>query len=338
MGAVAHVLLVIPAIPSVIASGHAIGPFIIALLILAFAAGFIKPSLGPLLCDQSPIDRQVIKTLKTGEKVIVDPALTISKYLLIFYWCINIGAFFAIATSEAERNVGFWLAYLLPGIIYMIMPPVLWYGWRRLVRYDPQGSVVLEAMRVIKTCLSRGGWKIAFKGGDNFWNRAKPSFIEAQDYESSGEKDKRKKGSISWDDEFVDEVRRSISACKIFLFIPIFAVADGGFGSVQTSQAASLTANGVPNDLISNFNSLTIVVFAPLLNFVIYPTLRRWGWVPSAMARMSTGFMLAAFAMVVGAILQWQVLVLLRGFWWLISKQQESLSYKSVWIPSINMP
>jgi len=105
----------------------------------------------------------------------------------------------------------------------------------------------------------------------------------------------------------VDEVRRSISACKIFLFIPIFAIADGGFGSVQTSQAASLTANGVPNDLISNFNSLTIVIFAPLLNFVIYPTLRRWGWVPSAMARMSTGFMLAAFAMVVGAILQWRV-------------------------------
>jgi len=105
----------------------------------------------------------------------------------------------------------------------------------------------------------------------------------------------------------VDEVRRSISACKIFLFIPIFAVADGGFGSVQTSQAASMTANGVPNDLIGNFNALTIVFFAPLLNFVIYPTLRKWGIVPSAMARMSFGFMLNAFAMVIGALLQWRV-------------------------------
>ena len=104
---------------------------------------------------------------------------------------------------------------------------------------------------------------------------------------------------------FVDEVRVSISACKIFLFIPIFAIADGGFGSVQTSQAASMIANGVPNDLISNFNPLTIITVAPILNFGSYPLLRKWNLVPSAMARMSFGFVLVSAAMVVGALIQW---------------------------------
>jgi len=180
------------------------------------------------------------------------------------------------------------------------MPPVLWYGWRRLIKFGPQGSVVVETFRVIKACLANGGWRSAWKGGDNFWNRAKPSVIE-----SEGMFQEKKKGWLTWDDEFVDEVRRSISACKIFLLIPIFAIADGGFGSVQTSQAASMRANGVPNDLISNFNPLTIVVVAPILNYGIYPTLRKWGMVPSAMARMAFGFLLASLAMVIGAILQW---------------------------------
>jgi len=154
----------------------------------------------------------------------------------------------------------------------------------------------------LKACFANGGWKRALKGGEDFWSQAKPTVIE-----SSGTFQEKKKGWITWDDEFVDEVRRSISACKIFLLIPIYAIADGGFGSVQTSQAASLTANGVPNDLISNFNPLTIVFFAPILNYGIYPLLRKYGLTPSAMARMSFGFVLASLAMVIGAILQWRV-------------------------------
>jgi POT family proton-dependent oligopeptide transporter len=117
VGAVAHVLLVIPAIPSVISTGHAYAPFIIAVIILAFASGFIKPSLAPLLCDQSPVKRPTIQVLKSGERVVVDPQATVGRYMLIFYWCINIGSFFAVATSYSERLVGFWLAYLTPGIM-----------------------------------------------------------------------------------------------------------------------------------------------------------------------------------------------------------------------------
>jgi hypothetical protein len=119
VGFVAHVILIIPAIPQVIASGNALAPFVIAIIVLAFASGFIKSSLGPLLCDQSPVKRPIVRTEKNGERVIVDPEVTVGQYMLIFYWCINIGAFFQLATTYAEHDIGFWLAYLLPGIIYM---------------------------------------------------------------------------------------------------------------------------------------------------------------------------------------------------------------------------
>ena len=163
-------------------------------------------------------------------------------------WAINIGAFFQLATTYAEKDVGFWLAYLLPGLIYMLMPLVLWICASRLKKLPPQGSVVLEAYRVFKVALSGGGWKHAWKGGESWWARAKPTVIAAEGRTFKNE------GYITWDDQFVDEIKQALEACKIFLFIPIFNIADSGFGSAQNSQAAQMVSNGVPNDLIGNFN------------------------------------------------------------------------------------
>lgn len=114
--------LTIAAIPSVIGAGHAIAPFIISVLVLALATGLIKPCIAPIIADQSPVKIQSIMTLKTGEKVIVDPGTTIQSMLMIYYWAVNVGAFMQVATSYAEKRIGFWLAYLVPGIVYIIMP------------------------------------------------------------------------------------------------------------------------------------------------------------------------------------------------------------------------
>lgn len=209
VGAVAHVILVIPAIPSVISNTKAsMGTFIVALIILAFAAGFIKPALGPLVCDQSPVKSPTIQVNKKGERVIIDPEETVKSYLLVFYACINIGALFAIATQYSARLVGFWLAYLIPGIIYVLMPIVLVYCSPRLIKIPPQGSVLPDVWRVFKTCCSNGGWKRLGRGGDDWWNQAKPSVIAAR---IGGRQDL----AVRWDDKFVDEIRQTLSACVV---------------------------------------------------------------------------------------------------------------------------
>ncbi|WVQ62925.1 uncharacterized protein L199_001074 [Kwoniella botswanensis] len=300
VGAIAHIILVVPAIPSVITHPNgALGSFIVSIIILAFAAGFIKPSLGPLLCDQIPNRHPVIKTLKSGERVIIDPGVTVERWLLIFYACINIGGFFAVATSYAERLVGFWLAYLLPGIVYMLMPIVLVLAGRKLYKAPPQGSVVVEAWRVVKLMMSSGGWKKMFSGKDEFWNRAKPSHI-AQSEGKVGSK-------VTWDDRFVDEVRQSLNACAVFLIIPIYVLADGGLGNQMNDMSVAMTLNGVPNDLISNWNPLAIIVFSPILTFLIYPWLARIGFPLKPMTRMFIGFMLGALTCVLSAIIQWRI-------------------------------
>ncbi|CDZ97807.1 H /oligopeptide symporter [Phaffia rhodozyma] len=300
IGVVSHFLLIIPAAPSVIASGNAMAPFIISILILAFASGFIKPCLGPLLCDQSPVTKQVVITQKDGSLAILDPQTTIQRYLLIFYWAINIGSFFSLATSYSAYYVGFWLAFLIPGILYLMVPVVLVIVYKRLYHAPPQGSVLVEASRVVKVLWSRGFLARLRGNSDTFWNFAKPSEIEQRE----GTIDRSR---VLWDDKFVDELRQTVAACKVFLLIPIFNLADGGFGNSENDMSASMVNNGVPNDLISNFNALTIVIFTPILNWGIYPYLAKRNIVLQPMTRMSIGFMLGSINMIIGAILQWRV-------------------------------
>ena len=39
---------------------------------------------------------------------------------MIFYLCINIGALSSIATTNLEKFVGFWSAYLLPLLVFLV--------------------------------------------------------------------------------------------------------------------------------------------------------------------------------------------------------------------------
>jgi proton-dependent oligopeptide transporter, POT family len=110
IGIISHILLVIAAIPSVITAGHAVVPFTIGMITLAFASGFIKPTIAPMIADQCTVKRPYVTTLKTGERVIVDPNTTVERMLLLYYWASNLGDFFSIATTYAEKLIGFWLA------------------------------------------------------------------------------------------------------------------------------------------------------------------------------------------------------------------------------------
>ncbi|KAG6815898.1 hypothetical protein H0H87_010377 [Tephrocybe sp. NHM501043] len=182
------------------------------------------------------------------------------------------------------------------------MPLVLAVVRNKLVKLPPQGSVVADSLKVGQVLISQAGIKKAWKGGDEFWNSAKPSQIEA----AGGYKGKGN-GWIKWDDDFVDEIRRTFKACKLFIFLPIFYMADGGLSTIQTSQAGSMTTNGAPNDLLANFNPLTIIIMAPVLNYGVYPYLRKIGINFSPIRRIVVGYLFGAATMLVGAVLQWRV-------------------------------
>lgn len=80
------------------------------------------------------------------------------------------------------------------------------------------------------------------------------------------------------------------------MFFPIQNLNDNGLGNAANALSTMLTTKGVPNDVISNFNSLSIICMAPVLNFGLYPLLRKYKIHFGPIARMTFGFMMAAAA------------------------------------------
>lgn len=68
-----------------------------------------------------------------------------------------------------------------------------------------------------------------------------------------------------------------------------------------------MVTNGAPNDVLNNFNALTIMVAIPILTFVIYPFLERRKLKPGPITRMTIGFAIATLAGIAGALVQWKV-------------------------------
>jgi dipeptide/tripeptide permease len=84
-------------------------------------------------------------------------------------------------------------------------------------------------------------------------------------------------------------------------------LSQGGVGSVLTAQGSSMTTNGAPNDLLGNFNALTIILFVPFLTGIVYPALERFNMMPGRITRITFGFTLAWISSVIGAITQWYI-------------------------------
>lgn len=222
-----------------------------------------KPNVSPVLLDQIKDKKAVVSTTKSGERVIIDPESTTERVVLWFYLLINVGGFLGVPTSYTEKYVGWWLTFLIPLLVYLPLPIILWWLKKHLVLYPPGGSDLLNCFKVLGICLKTNIHRF---GRHGFWDAAKPSVVEA----SGGVL------NVPWNDEFVDDVRRTFQATGMFCFFPIQYINDNGLGIGVDALSTMLTTNGVPNDLISNFNSLSIIVAAPILNYGLYPLLRKY--------------------------------------------------------------
>lgn len=132
------IILFCTSLPVAIEHGAALGGLIAAMIIIGLGTGGIKSNVSPLIAEQYRGTKQTIRTEKSGERVIVDPAVTIQRICtsslsaswqtsiadqyvdMVFYLCINVGSLSSIATTELERNVGFWSAYLLPLLMFLV--------------------------------------------------------------------------------------------------------------------------------------------------------------------------------------------------------------------------
>jgi POT family proton-dependent oligopeptide transporter len=289
---IAHVVLVAAASPNVIIKGDAgFAAFIIGLITLCVGTGFFKANVSPLLAEQNNDTRMRVEVRK-GERVIVDPAVTNTRIFLYFYMCINIGALSGqIGMVYVENLHGFWQAFLIPTVLFLIAPLVLWSQKKSYKLTPPTGSLLEKFIKMYFYVVKRS------KFVKPNWELAKPSGIPVAE----------RPGWMTYDDAWVDEVKRGLMACKVFLFLPIFFLAYNQMTGNLTTQASTMQRYGTPNDVIQNLNPISIVIMVPIIDHVLYPGLRKLGFAFTPIKRMTTGFIIAALSMVAAAVMQYYI-------------------------------
>ncbi|KAF2797851.1 MFS peptide transporter-like protein Ptr2 [Melanomma pulvis-pyrius CBS 109.77] len=298
-----HIFLIISALPTVLDSGKAIAPFIIGVITLGFGTGAFKANISPLIAEQYRQTKlRVIKDPKTGERVISDPTITLSRIFLYFYMFINAGSLLGqISMVYVEKYVGFWLSFLLPTILFCCCPLVLWFCRNRYHKSPPTGSVLIRAVKLLFFA-QKGRWSInpvttrKNLKADNFWENVKPSHL--------GES---KPSWMQFDDAWVDQVARGLRACSCFTWIPLYWLSYNQMNNNLTSQASTMLLHGVPNDVITNLNPISLVVFIPIVDNFLYPFLRNKGIRFTPIKRIAFGFLLASMAMISATVIQYYI-------------------------------
>ncbi|CAN9145943.1 unnamed protein product [Alternaria alternata] len=274
-----HVLIIIAAIPQVMGPNPegALASFILGLILFGTGVGFFKCCISPLIAEQYEAShpRAFIRTEPNGERVIIDPGITYSRVYMRYYLLINVGALVG-QVSMGKLFVN---------------------EFKHYVKKPPQGDVLVKSMRtyglVLKGRFSLNPvrtWKNL--SDPNIWDAAKPSKIA------------NKPAWMTFDDAWVEEVRRGIKACQVFFWLPIFWLPYGQMTSNLVSQASTMKLNGVPNDVVHNLNPFTLLISIPIFDKIIYPRLAHWGINFTPLKKIQAGFACAMLSMVVAAVIQ----------------------------------
>ncbi|KAJ4330348.1 hypothetical protein N0V87_010074 [Didymella glomerata] len=297
---IGHIILIFSAIPQVIVKPKvAMGIFSAGLIIMGIGTGGFKSNISPLIAEQYKNQRAYVRTRKNGKKEIVDPATTTARIYIYFYLLINAGSLTgSLAMVYSEHFVGFWLSFTLPTICYLACPLILMYFKKTYKLTPPTGSVMGKAWKLIRFASKKSDRKNILKD-PLFWDRIKPSEMRAR-----GE---TLPAFMTFDDEWVDEVRRGVLACKVFLWYPLYWLAYNQMMNNLVSQAGTMNLGRTPNDIVSKLNPIFIVIIIPIMDFIIYPALRKAGVVLSPIKKITAGFALSSLAMVSACVTQYYI-------------------------------
>ncbi len=293
--------------------------FFAGLVLIAFGSGGIKPLVASFVGDQ------FTQSNKHLAKIVFDA----------FYWIINFGSLFAsLLMPIFLREYGPSVAFGIPGILMLIATLVLWIGRKTYVMVPPAPSDPDSFTNVVKTAL------LSKRPGDNQFGLATAvlgillalaslsimyfkdgliviAICSAVVLFLAGV------GGGAWlqldrargvhPDAAVDGVRAVLRILIVFALVtPFWSLFD------QKASTWILQGNqmSIPDWLptwlnqptqMQLLNPLMVMVLIPFNNLVLYPALRRFGYEPTALRRMTTGIVFSALAWI--AVGSYQIVI-----------------------------
>ncbi|KAI8626837.1 POT peptide transporter [Xylariaceae sp. FL1651] len=250
-------ILFITSLPTLLDRGAGFPGLLVALIVIGLGAGGIKSNVGPLVAEQYANKKAYVRTTANGERVIVDPDITVQTIFNRYYWVMNIGSASGLIAVWVELKVGFWAVFLIALSVYAFAAITLLLGRNKYITHRPQGSIVARAAHAL--------W-LGLKNGRNM-DKAKPSYQS----QHSG------RSNLPWDDQFVDELKVALTACRVLSL----------FGrKYKSGQHSDSSAAFVSSDR------------------VLYPALRRMGIRFLPITRITCGFLVMSGAIALAAGLQ----------------------------------
>ncbi|GAB7321934.1 hypothetical protein MBLNU13_g03002t2 [Cladosporium sp. NU13] len=273
--AVGLAILLITSLPPLLRQGSGLPGLIVALIAISLGVGGVKSTLPPFLAEQCHASRTRIKISKTGERVIVDREATVEYAFNVYYWCVNIGAQAIVASTLLEKNIGFWVAFLICTCATFLGFTLLYLGRNHFVNLPPDGSILPSA------------WKVIYIAVENRFrlDAARPEEVA----EVTGK-------TVKWRDSFIEEMRKALVAARIGVPFVVYWLCQNQLTSNTISQAANMETSGVPNDLMPDLNAITVLLCLPLATHGLYPLLRKLRISFPPVTRIAVGFLLEAIA------------------------------------------
>jgi POT family proton-dependent oligopeptide transporter len=285
--------------------------FYLGLFLIALGSGGIKPLVASFVGDQFD------HTNKDKAKVVFDA----------FYWIINFGSFFAsLLMPIFLRDYGAAVAFGIPGILMFIATLVFWSGRRKYVHVPPKPANPHSFLNVARTALlakrdgaGRPGLAVASVGaigaiaslamtpGWGFVIAACTALVLLLAFGGIGVALQLERARGLHPDEAIDGVRSVLRVLIVFALVtPFWSLFD------QKASTWIVQANAMMRPTLSLFgsefrfepaqmqalNPLLVMLLIPFNNFAVFPLLRKLGWEPTALRRMTAGIALSALSWV----------------------------------------
>ncbi len=292
--------------------------FFLGLGLIALGAGGIKPLVASFMGDQFDQGNKHLA------KIVFDA----------FYWIINFGSLFAsLLIPLALKNLGPQWAFGIPGILMFVATFVFWLGRRRyvlvplppkdphsfanvvrtalLARAPGQGNagllvalagIALALWALVLAALTLGGLHEGGLGVVIYLCLALVALLAGIGGGTMLQLD-RARGAHP--DSAVEGVRSVLKVLVIFaLTTPFFSLFDQKASTwVLQGQQMTMPAWFTASQMQA-INPLLVMILIPFNNLVLYPMLRRFGFEPTALRRMTAGIAFSGLAWVVVGGLQ----------------------------------
>lgn len=121
-----------------------------------------------------------------------------------------------------EKATGFWTAFLLCLVMFGIGIVVLIAGKNFYVVRPPKGSVLIQAFQALWIGLIHGGNMGKLNVFLPLMRRHLLTSAETEAAKPSYQDEHGRNHLTPWSDLFVEELRRGLVACRVFVFYPIY--------------------------------------------------------------------------------------------------------------------